>query len=1035
MTRRSTALTACCILLIAFSLAARQYESKSPGTAPAFNWPEGKRAALSLTFDDARPSQIDLGLPLFERHGVKVTFYVSPSRLKERLEGWKKAAAAGYEIGNHSLSHPCSGNFPWSRQRALEDFTLEDIRRELAGANSAINEQLGVSPATFAYPCGQKFVGRGRNLKSYVPLVAGMFAAGRGWLDEAANDPLFCDPAQLMAVRSDNLDFSAIRPAVEEAAEKGLWLILAGHEIGTSDKPQTTRVSMLEDLLRYARDPARGLWIDTVQKVATYAAKQRGAAGAAEKPLYLDPAQPVIRRVENLLARMTLEEKVGQMNMPCVYEDELGRDIPSKMEACRKFAEGTCEPGIGPGGGFFTLANTILQEGSRQQAEFFNSLQKIAVEKTRLKIPLLQTEEGTHGAMCSGKTVFPEGLALGSTWNMSLLNDVYAAAAREARAAGIHQLFTLVVEPNRDPRLGRNQEGYSEDPFLCSRIAETIVTAVQGDDVSATDKVVAGLCHYPGQSQPASGLERGAMEISERALREVFLPPWVAGIRNKGALGVMATYPAINGVPVHGSEKILTGILRGELGFDGLVLSEGGGLSTLIYEGLAPTQKAAGELALKAGVDVGISYERAYMRDLIESVNEGRIPMDLVDRSVRRILKQKIRLGLFENPYVAIERAAAVSHTPAHEALALEAAREGIVLLKNEKNLLPLSKSLKSIAVIGPNADDSRNQLGDYAPRTVLQKVVTVLDGIRGKVPAGTAVTYVKGCDVIGDGTDEIAKAREAARSADVAVVVVGENEWNAAGKKGTDGEGYDVASLDLTGRQEDLVKAVQETGKPTVVVLINGRPLSIRWIAEHVPAIVEAWIPGEQGGSAVADVLFGDYNPSGRLPITVPRHSGQLPVYYNYKPSKAYWLEKGWGKPYADMSPQPLYDFGYGLSYTDFEYGNLRIDQPRIGAGGSVTITVDVKNSGRRRGEEVAQLYIRDVLGSVTTPVKQLRGFEKISLEPGETKTLRFRLGPGQLALLDRNMQWVVEPGTFQVMVGRSSKDIRQTGGFEVSE
>ncbi len=1029
--RRSLALFGISVFLITVSMSARQ----TGDNRPAFHWPEGKRAAISLSFDDARPSQIDTGLPLFERYGAKVTFYVSPPNLQQRAEDWKRAVAGGHEIGNHSMSHPCSGNFVWSRHKALEDFTLEQIRQELTGANNAIMEQLGVTPRTFAYPCGQKFVGRGRNLKSYVPLVAELFVAGRGWLDEAPNDPLFCDLAQTLAVRCDNVAFGDIKPLIDQALERGAWLVLAGHDIGSSNKPQTTQVSMLEEFFRYVQEPSRGLWIDTVQNVGAYIDKQRTGVSRAAVPTYLDPGQPVNRRVEDLLARMTLEEKVGQMNMPCVYEDKLGRDQQTKMEACKKFAEGSYEQGIGPGGGFFTLANTILQEGSRQQAEYFNALQKIALEKTRLKIPLLQTEEGTHGVMCSGKTVFPEGLALGSTWNVDLLREIYAVPAREARAAGIHQLFTLVIEPNRDPRLGRNQEGYSEDPFLCSRIAEMIVAAVQGDDVSAPDKVVAGLCHYPGQSQPASGLERGAMEISERALREVFLPPWVAGIHEKGALGVMATYPAIDGVPVHASEKILTGILRQELGFDGLVLSEGSGISTLIYEGLAPSQKVAGELALKAGVDVGISYESAYMQDLVASVMEGRVPMDLIDRSVRRILKQKFRLGLFENPYVDPDRAAAVSHTRAHQALALRAAQEGIVLLKNEKELLPLSKTVKSIAVIGPNANDPKNQLGDYAPKTILQKVVTVLDGIRSKVASGTKVTFVKGCDVIGEGANEIAKARDAARNAEVAIVVVGENEWNTAGRKGTDGEGYDVASLDLTGLQEDLVKAIYETGTPTVVVLINGRPLSTRWIAANIPAVVEAWIPGEQGGQAVADVLFGDCNPSGRLSITVPRHSGQLPAYYNYKPSKAYWLQHGWGRPYADMSPEPLYEFGYGLSYTRFEYGDLQFDRTKIPPGGNVTVSLSVRNTGNRKGAEVVQLYIRDVLSSVTTPVRQLRAFEKVPLEPGESKTIRFTLGPAHLALLDRNLKWVVEPGTFEVLVGSSSKNIRLTGAFEVTE
>jgi len=757
------------------------------------------------------------------------------------------------------------------------------------------------------------------------------------------------------------------------------------------------------------------------------------ALGASpERPAYLDPSVPIDARVEDLLSRMTLEEKVGQMNMPCVYEGRLGKSVAAKTEACRRFAAGTHEPGLGPGGGFFTLPNTILHEGPRQQALFLNELQEIA-RKTRLGVPLLQTEEGTHGLMCSGGTVFPEGLALGSTWDMGLLAEVYAVAAREARAIGVHQIFTLVVEPNRDPRLGRNQEGYSEDPWLVARIAETIVRAVQGRDVSAPDKVVAGLCHYPGQSQPASGLERGAMEISERMLRETFLPPWVAGIRGAGALGVMATYPAIDGVPVHASEKILTRILRDELGFEGLVLSEGGGLSTLLYEGLAPTMKEAGPLALKAGVDVGISYEEAYMGALVENVRQGRVPEALVDRAVRRILRQKMRLGLFEKALVDPERAAATVHTPEHRELALRAAREGIVLLKNERDVLPLGKGLREIAVVGPNADDARNQLGDYTAEVVLQDVTTVLEGLRAKVGPRTRVRYVKGCDVIGDATDEIAAAVAAARQAEAAVVVLGENEWHAPGKTGTNGEGFDVASLDLTGRQEELLKAVHATGTPTVLVLVNGRPLSIRWAAEHVAAIVEAWLPGERGGEAVADVLFGDHEPEGRLPVTIPRHVGQLPAAYDHKPSKAYWIRDGWGKPYADMSPEPLFEFGHGLSYARFAYANLRIAPVAIDRDGAVEVSVDVANVGKRPGKEVVQLYLRDPLASVVVPVQRLRGFEKVALGPGGTKTVHFTLRPDDLALLDAGLRWVVEPGAFEVGVGSSSREIHLRGRFEV--
>jgi beta-glucosidase len=730
---------------------------------------------------------------------------------------------------------------------------------------------------------------------------------------------------------------------------------------------------------------------------------------------------------------MTLKEKVGQMNMPCVYEDALGPDIPSKREALRRFTLGTYTAEIGPGGGFFTAANEVMRDGPRDQANFYNELQKIAVEQTRLKIPLLQTEEGTHGVMCSGHTIFPEGPGIGSTWNTDLVREIYATAAREARSVGIHQLFTLVVEPNRDPRLGRNEEGYAEDPYLCARIAESIVRGAQGDEVSAGDKVVAGLCHYPGQSQPVSGFEKGAMEISERMLREVFLPPWVAGIRKAGALGVMATYPAIDGIPTHASKQILTKILREELGFRGLVLGEGSGIETIVWEHVAANQKDAGAIALKAGVDVGISYEAGYMKPLIENVEEGKVSMGLIDRAVRRILRQKFALGLFERPYVDPERAAATVHRREHQELTLRAARESIVLLKNERGTLPLRKDLKSIAVIGPNADHARNLLGDYVSHAIPQHIVTVLEGIKGLVPASTRVLYAKGCGVWGTDRSGFAEAVSAAKQADVALVVVGENERYSP-DKGSNGEGRDVAGLDLTGIQEELIREVYATGTPTVVVLVNGRPLSVRWTAENVPAIVEAWLPGEQGGRAVAEVLFGDYNPGGKLPVTVPRHSGQLPSFYNFKPTKGRWNgDRMEVNEYEDMPGSPLFPFGHGLSYTKFEYTNLKISPAQVGPWGEVQVSADVQNTGQLQGAETVQLYVNDLVSSVTRPVRELKGFEKIVLQPGEKRTVRFKLGPEELSFLDRNLEPVVEPGTFRVMVGSSCDDVRLSANFEV--
>ena len=1037
-------------LLFSFSVTGSgQYkiEDTSNSNQEQFKWPEGKRIAISLSFDDGRTNQVDYGVPLFDKYNVKATFYISPGNFEQRLEKWKKAAKNGHEIANHTINHPCSGNFPFAREKALEDYTLQKIAKDIDDANDYIENHTGIRPETFAYPCGQQYVGSGKNVQSYIPLVAERFTAGRGWLDEAPNDPFRCDMSQIYGMRCDGYDFTHIKELIEKTEKIGGWLVLAGHSILPEGKGLTTFMSMLEELCAYANDPVNGVWIATVKDVATYVNNQRELS-QNETPPYLDRCRSIEKRVEDLLGRMTLAEKIGQMNMPCMYSREMGNNSQKKLEAAKKFAEGTHNNSIGPGGGIFTVAHRDLKEGSRQQAEFINELQKIAVEKTRLGIPLLLIEEGTHGLMCADATIFPMGLSLGSAWDMDIVKDIYSVAAKEARTRGIHELYTIVVEPNRDPRLGRNEECFSEDPYLCARIAESVVKGTQGDDISAPDKAIAGLCHYPGQSEAVGGAEQGAMYISERVLREVFLPPWEAGIKKAGALGVMAAHPAIDGVPTHCSYKLLTKILREELGFNGLVVSEGMGISTIMDEKVADSYKEAGKMALNAGLDVGISYESGYMLDMIENVKEGNVSIEAINRAVSRILKIKFRLGLFENLYVDPDYAEKVSHTKESQELAYRAAQEGIVLLKNEQNLLPLKKDIKSIAVIGPNADHDRNILGDYTSATITQDIVTVLDGIKMKVSDKTKVTYVKGCNVIRTNLNEIEKARDAAKNAEVAIVVVGENERRVKdeGRKnvgvkalgvdehtksiGTNGEGKDVVSLELTGYQQELIKAVYKTGTPTVVVLINGRPLSIRWVAEHIPAIIEGWRCGEKGGDAIADILFGDYNPSGKLAITIPRHVGQLPMYYNYSPRKEGYIQK---RGYVDMSPTPLYEFGFGLSYTTFEYSNLQITPESIGTAGNINVSINLKNTGERKGKEVVQLYINDVISSIVTPIKELKGFEKISLKPGEKKIVRFTLTPEDLAYVGKNMLPVVEPGTFDVMVGSSCEDISLRGSFEV--
>ncbi len=996
-----------------------------------FSWPNKKTTAISLTFDDARLSQVDKGIPLLNQYGVKGTFYISPGNLKKRQIEWKEAIKKGHEIGNHTMTHPCSGNFNWVINNTLEDFTLFQMKEDMETANNLIDKTLGVKPFSFAYPCGQKFVGRDMNTKSYVPLVSSLFETGRGWRDEGANNPDFCDMAQLYGIELDGKTFADVKKIIEK--EKGNWIIFVGHEINTEGK-QTSFLSTIDSLCKYTMEESNNIWIDNVHNIARFIKDQRGESPFSVLPVYKNPIYSINDRVNDLLIKMTLEEKVGQLNMPCVFTSQMGKDIPSKIKACREFARGTYEEGVGPGGGFFSMSEEILHNGPRHQAEFSNELQKIAIEETRLGIPLFIIEEGTHGFMASGATIFPEGLAIGSTWNLELVEKIYSVAAMEARSVGAHQLYTLVVEPNRDPRIGRNMEGYSEDPYICSRIAESIVAGMQGNDISAEGKLIAGLAHYPGQSQGIGGLERSPMEFSERQLRQIFLPPWEAGITKAGALGVMATYPSIDGIPAHASKKLLTDILRNEMGFEGLLVSEGFGFDMIVNEGLAADQKEAGAMAIKAGIDVGITYEPAYMIPLIENVNEGKVPMSVIDQAVKRVLKLKFKMGLFENPYVSPNNAEKVSHTSESQQLALQSAREGIVLLKNKNDLLPLDKNIGSIAVIGPNADDGRNQLGDYTSSVIPQDIITVLDGIKNKVSGDVKINYIKGCNVIGTDLNEIEEARKAAKKADVAIVVVGENERRAIDEKGnkvgTNGENRDVANLDLTGMQEELIKVVHSTGTPTIVILINGRPLSIRWTAENIPAILEAWIPGEKGGDAIADILFGEYNPNGRLPITIPRHAGQLPVFYNYNP---YRKNMGDYIGYRDMPVTPLYEFGFGLSYTEFEYDNLRIYQESRGIASDVQISVDIKNAGKRNGAEVAQLYINDVISSVVTPYMELKGFEKVWLDPGEKKTVRFKLTPYELSLINTNMERLVEPGEFEIMVGSSSDDIRLKGKFEI--
>jgi beta-glucosidase len=791
----------------------------------------------------------------------------------------------------------------------------------------------------------------------------------------------------------------------------------------------------------HARQPSRRGFLAGAATLAG-AAGVAGLTAVAAKPAEArepSPAavgwhEPRDPDVERLLARMTLEEKVGQLNIPQVLPQPL---IPptsptGSPDNQRRFVAGTWVDYLGPGGGLFGLLNQTVgglfpvehPRTPREQAELTNALQRTAAG-TRLGIPVLQVAEGTNGCSAPGATIFPEGPGMGATWNPGLVERAYAAVAAEARSMGVHVLNTLVAEVNRDPRFGRVCEYFGEDAYHVGRIVAGLVRGVQGGDVSRPDRAAASLCHFPAQTPNVGGLEGSSVEIGERMLRQTHLPPWRVGFSDEGAMMTLACQATIDGVPTHASEFLLTTVLRDEMHFNGVVISEGGGFETIVAEGLAATQKQAGALAIRAGVDVGITWEPAYLDQLVDNVREGHVPVALVDRAVRRVLLLKKRLGLFQQALVDPDTAERTVHSQAHQAIALQAARESLILLKND-DLLPLAGGNR-IAVIGPNADNSSNLLGDYNPWPPFQPIPSILDAIRAHAPAGTTVTHAPGCTVLGNDRSGIDAAVAAARNADVAVLVLGEQPKSFTQAGSTDGEATDIADLGLTGVQDELVAAVVATGTPVVAILINGRALAITQLAATVPAIVEAFLPGEFGGQAVAELLFGVINPSGRLPVTVPRGVGQLPMYYDQKRMRAAAAD------YVDSPVAPLYPFGFGLSYTTFEYRNLRLSSSRIRSDGTVRVTVDVHNTGHRAGATVVQLYLTDVLATVSLPARMLRGFAKVTIPAGGVETVQLTLGPRELALVDQRMRTVVEPGTFEVHLGASSTDTPLSATFEV--
>jgi beta-glucosidase len=747
------------------------------------------------------------------------------------------------------------------------------------------------------------------------------------------------------------------------------------------------------------------------------ASAQEKPAAITDTPRYKDATLPIPDRVADLLPRMTLEEKVDQLSW--TWQKNVQVVDPTgtyTTEAARQAVSSEWSPD-------FKLT-------PRNAAILRNAVQRYQLEKTRLGIPIIFPGEALHGYMEYGSTSFPQALGLAATWDPALVKRVFSAAGDEAGSRGAGQVFSPVLDLAREPRWGRTEETYGEDPFLISRIGIAAIEGLQGGShMIDRHHVMATAKHFAVHGVPEGGTNTAPGNISERVIRENYLVPFQAAVQEGHAGSVMASYNEIDGVPSHANHWLLDKVLRQEWHFNGYVSSDDNGLQMLMgTHHVAHDMAEAAREGLAAGVDFDISDQPVYP-GLVEQVKLGLVPESEVDRAVVRILTAKFRLGLFDNPYVDPDYAEKVNNSPEHKKLAAEAARKVIVLLKNDKNLLPLDvRKLKSIAVIGPNAADVH--LGGYSRDPGYG--VSVLDGIKAKVSDKVKVLYAEGCKITTAPSDFrgwfandvqlvdpktqtglIQAAVDAAKKTDVSIVVVGENE-STNREAWAENHLGDRDSLDLLGAQNDLVKAIVETGKPVVVLLLNGRPLSINYIAEKVPAILEGFYLGEEGGTAAADVIFGDANPGGKLPITFPHTVGALPDYYNHKPSA--------NRSYEFSTRQPLFPFGYGLSYTTFKFDNLKVEPQQIMQAATAKVSVDVTNTGTREGDEVPQLYIHQRVSSVTQPVMQLKGFERITLKPGEKRTVSFTIAAETLSILNIDMHRVVEPGIFDVMVGPSS-------------
>lgn len=716
-----------------------------------------------------------------------------------------------------------------------------------------------------------------------------------------------------------------------------------------------------------------------------------------------DSGDALSGKVDSLLALMTLEEKVGQLSL---YTSDWDVTGPTMREG---YKEDIRKGRVGAIFNAFT-------------ANYTRELQRMAVEETRLKIPLLFGYDVVHGH----RTIFPVPLGQAASWDLGAIENAERIAAQEASAEGIHWTFAPMVDVARDPRWGRVVEGSGEDTYLGSEIARARVRGFQGNGYDEPNTVMACVKHFAAYGAPQAGREYHTVDMSERMFREVYLPPYAAAVQ-EGSATAMSSFNDYDGVPATASEFLLNHVLRKELGFQGFVVSDYTSVMELIPHGVAADTAQAAELALKAGLDMDMQAG-FYEASLAELVKSGKIKVEVVDQSVRRILRKKFELGLFKDPYrySDAEREKQTIMKPEFLEAARDLSRKSIVLLKNEGQVLPLSKKLKSVAVIGPLAHARRDMIGSWSAAGDWTKSVTLLEGVRAAVSPDTRVTYAKGCNVNDDSTQYLAEAIRVARQSDVVILAVGESAQMS-------GEAASRAWIDLPGIQQRLVEAVHQAGKPVVVVLMNGRPLTIPWIDEHVPAILETWFLGTQAGYAMADVIFGEYNPSGKLPITFPRSVGQVPIHYNMKSTgRPMDPNNKYTSKYLDEQNSPLYPFGYGLSYTTFRYDEIVLDRTEMGTGDTLKLSVKVTNTGSRDGVEVVQWYVRDLVGSVTRPIMELKGFERVGLKAGESREVTFRLDNSNLSFYRKDMTFGSEPGKFLVFVGGNSRDVKQAA-FEL--